>query len=74
MPPLPSLPARVVLKALEKAGYRIDRVTGSHHVMVHTDRPPVSVPVHKGRDMKKGTLRGIIKDTGLIEAEFLELI
>lgn len=74
MPPLPSLPPRVVLKALEKAGYRIDRVTGSHHVMVHTDRPPVSVPVHKGHDMKKGTLRSIIKDTGLTEAEFLKLI
>ncbi|MFI6576533.1 type II toxin-antitoxin system HicA family toxin [Nocardiopsis sp. NPDC050513] len=74
MPPLPSLPPRVVVKALAKVGYTLDRVTGSHHVLVHPDRPPVSVPVHKGRDMKKGTLRGIIRDADLTEAEFLKLI
>lgn len=31
---------------------------------------PISVPVHGGKDMKHGTLRGIIKDAGLTVDEF----
>jgi predicted RNA binding protein YcfA (HicA-like mRNA interferase family) len=42
--------------------------------MLHPERIPLSVPVHKGRDLAKGTLRGIIKQAGLTEEEFLALL
>ena len=50
----------------------IDRVVGSHHVMAHPSDPKrtVSVPVHGNRDLKRGTLRAIIRQSGFSVAEF----
>jgi len=33
-----------------------------------------SIPVHKGKDVKKGTLRDLIRDAGLSVEEFLKVI
>ncbi len=33
MPPLPSVPGKSVIKALERAGYSLISVNGSHHKM-----------------------------------------
>jgi len=34
----------------------------------------LSVPVHKGKNVKRGTLRDLIKDAGMSVDEFLELL
>lgn len=39
----------VVRRLLEKAGWRLDRVSGSHHVFTKPNGPTVSIPVHRGR-------------------------
>lgn len=64
MPPVPSVPGRKVVRALEQHGFKVDRIRGSHHVMVHPDGRTVTVPVHAGRDVRKGTLRGILNAVG----------
>lgn len=38
-----------VRKLLERAGYRLVRVSGSHHVFTKAGRAPVSIPVHRQR-------------------------
>lgn len=65
MPPVPSVPGRKVVRALEHHGFVVDRVRGSHHVMVHLDGRSTTVPVHAGRDVPRGTLRGILRDVGM---------
>ncbi|MGH3258874.1 MAG: type II toxin-antitoxin system HicA family toxin, partial [Streptosporangiaceae bacterium] len=40
------LSGKDIVKALGKAGWELERVTGSHHVMRHADGRHVSVPVH----------------------------
>lgn len=49
------------------------RVTGSHHRLVHPERPgsPVTVAVHAGKTLKRGTLRNILKQSGLTVDEFM---
>lgn len=74
MPPVPSLPGERVVRALEKAGFELARVTGSHHVMRHRDGRGTTVPVHPGRDIAKGTLRGILADTGITVEELRRLL
>lgn len=74
MPPLPSLPGDRVVRALERAGFTIARVHGSHHIMRHPDGRGTTVPVHAGRDVAKGTLRGILADTGLSIEELRKLL
>lgn len=49
-----------VKKLLESNGWVHDRTNGSHHIFVGEGRPPVSVPVHKGK-VKFGHVRRIKK-------------
>jgi hypothetical protein len=43
----------------------VARVRGSHHIMRHADGRGTTVPVHQGREVAKGTLRGILSDIGM---------
>jgi predicted RNA binding protein YcfA (HicA-like mRNA interferase family) len=71
---LPALRGREVVKALGKIGYELDRQHGSHMILRHADPPfrRLVVPDHK--ELRRGTLRAIIRQAGLSVPEFLELI
>jgi len=71
MPKLPSLTPRKVIKILERKGFVLDRVKGSHHIYYHPDtKRRAIVPLHK-KDLPTGTLLSILKQAG-IEREELE--
>ena len=74
-PRLPAVKPRDVIRALERAGFFLHHVTGSHHILKHPDRPPALVtgPLHN-RDLKRGTLAAIIKASGLSAEELLGLL
>ena len=55
---------RELLKLLSANGWRLDRVRGSHHIMVK-GAATISVPVHGSRDVPKGTLNAILKEAGI---------
>lgn len=75
MPKLPVLNGEEVVSALERAGFVFRRRTGSHAILRHPEtKVTVPVPVHGGKDLKTGTLRGIIRDAGLAVEEFLQLL
>lgn len=69
MAPVPSVPGDKLVKALERHGFKLARVKGSHHIMRHPDGRGVAVPVHRGRDVPKGTMRSILRDAGLTVAD-----
>ena len=58
-------------KALERNGWLLKRIRGSHHIYAHPDRPDtiIPVPVHGNRALRTGTQQGIMKDAGLTEAD-----
>jgi predicted RNA binding protein YcfA (HicA-like mRNA interferase family) len=58
---IPSVPGGRVVKALERHGFAVARVAGSHYVMRHPDGRGTTA----SRDDAKGTLRGILSDVGL---------
>ena len=71
---LPSVPARDVIRVAEKLGFTFDRQRGSHAVYLRaSDRRRLVIPVHKGRDLKPGTLRGLIDDMALSVEGFVAL-
>lgn len=76
MSKLPSVSGQKVVKALGKAGFVAHHQKGSHVTMKHLTDPArrVVVPVHKGKDLGKGLLLSIIKDSGLTVERFLELL
>lgn len=73
MPPVPSVRGVQLVKALEKAGFEVARVRGSHHVLRHVDGRTVAVPVHSGRDVPPGTLRGVLRIIGMTVDELNDL-
>ena len=73
---LPTVSGKRVVQALTRAGFRIERITGSHHLLVSTADPAraVTVPVHGNFDLKPGTLRSIIRQAGFTVDEFVDLL
>ena len=71
---VPAVPGTEVVRALQRAGFKIARVSGSHHVMRHPDGRIVTVPVHPGRDVPKGTLRNILAVIGMTAKELRDLL
>jgi predicted RNA binding protein YcfA (HicA-like mRNA interferase family) len=71
---LPAISGKEAARAFEKIGYVLDHQTGSHLILRHVDPPHrhLSVPDH--RELAKGTLRGLIRDTGLTVDEFVDLL
>lgn len=52
-----------LLKQLLKDGWTIKDIKGSHHKLVKGDKV-TTIPVH-GKDLPKGLLNAILKQTGL---------
>ena len=74
MPQVPSVRGTLVVSALEKAGFVVARINGSHHIMRHPDGRNTTVPVHHGRDVRPGTLRNILRDVGLTADDLRRLL
>ena len=73
-PRLPAVAPRKAVRALERCGWRLDRVKGSHHVFRHPGhRHRIVVPLH-GRDLTKGTLNQIVEASGVDREGFLRLL
>lgn len=74
MPPLPVLRGDQLLKALDKAGFVVVRVRGSHHHVRHEDGRGTTVPVHGVREIPRGTLRSILGHLGMTVEELKQLL
>jgi predicted RNA binding protein YcfA (HicA-like mRNA interferase family) len=57
--------SRELIKMLEKDGWKMVRITGSHHHFRHPTKPGTVTVGHPQRDIKKGTLNSIMKQSGL---------
>jgi len=72
---LPILSARKVIKILEKEGFQILRQKGSHiSLYKKTERKTLLVVVPNKKEIKIGTLIGILKQANLTREEFLDLL
>jgi len=72
---LPTVAAKDVVRALERAGFQTWRQKGSHLTMFRdADRRALTVPIHFSKDVPKGTLRTIIRDAGLTVEEFVKFL
>ncbi|WP_144686328.1 type II toxin-antitoxin system HicA family toxin [Desulfobotulus alkaliphilus] len=55
-------------KILEREGWKLVRVRGSHHIYARAGSPfRISLPVHGNTPLKTGLLKSLIKAAGLDE-------
>lgn len=59
---LPVISGKDMVRLLEKLGFELIRINGSHHRMRHVDGRVTTIPVHKNEDLPKGLLRKIIRE------------
>ena len=71
---LPRVSGREVVKALAKVSYEQDRQRGSHIILRRETYPHRRVVVPDHKEVAKGTLRSIIRETGLTVDEFKALL
>ena len=72
---LPQVRPRELIAALQRAGFIVQRVKGSHHFLEHKDDPSrwATVAVHPG-DLPPRDVRDILKQARLSRNEFLNLL
>ena len=66
---LPRPSGKELIRFLERHGFTVLRIRGSHHFLARGDRH-TTVPVHGNQTLKIGTLRGILRDINMSPEEF----
>ena len=73
MPRLPVISGRKAVKTFSKFGFSASRQTASHIIMEKAGLDvTLSVPLHD--ELKRGTLRNLIKDAGLTVEDFVAML
>jgi len=62
MTQLPRVTGREFVAALEKAGFSVVRIKGSHHFLRHDDGRSTVVPMHAGETIGPGLMSKILAD------------
>jgi predicted RNA binding protein YcfA (HicA-like mRNA interferase family) len=73
MSKLPRISGRECIKALENAGFYFKRQEGSH-VILRRDDPFAQLVVPDHKELDRGTLRAILRQSGLGVDEFVKLL
>ena len=65
-----SITGKQFAKVLEKNGWELLRVNGSHHIYGKLNNPQrISVPIHGNKTLKTGLLRHFLKVANIAEDE-----
>jgi predicted RNA binding protein YcfA (HicA-like mRNA interferase family) len=70
MPRIPGIPHRRAVEALQKAGFAV--VREGKHIVMSDGRRIVTIP--RASPVNAFTMGGIVRDAGLTETEFKELL
>ena len=54
-----------LIKALKQHGWELDRIKGSHHILVKEGRRSIPIPVHANKDLPRGLIKAILKQAGV---------
>ena len=72
---LPVVSASELIKVLEKEGFRVVRQRGSHIVLQkRTEESTITTVVPNHKELALGTLRSILKRTGLSAEDLIRLL
>ena len=73
MSKLPVVSGAECVRALSKVGFELYRQRGSHFVLVRKS-PPAQTTIPNHKELDRGTLRAIIRQTGLTVEESIALL
>ena len=68
------LKGKELISILQRLGFSVARVKGSHHFLKHPDGRCTTVPVHSGEEIGTGLLSKILRDVELPKDELEKLL
>jgi predicted RNA binding protein YcfA (HicA-like mRNA interferase family) len=71
---LPRIDGPGLIAALERGGFGVVRVKGSHHFLRHQDGRSTVVPAHSGEIIGPGLMHKILRDCQLSAADLRGLL
>ena len=71
---LPVLSANEIIKSLERDGFKFLRQKGSHITLYKDGNKKYLVVVPNNKEVKRGTLLGILKQAGMDRESFFKLL
>ena len=71
---LPSLTGKDVINTLQRGGFEVIRVKGSHHFLRHPDGRVTVVPAHAGETIGPGLMAKILRDCEMSHEQFAALL
>jgi predicted RNA binding protein YcfA (HicA-like mRNA interferase family) len=74
MPKLPSIKGKNLVKILNRIGWRLDHIQGSHYILRNENGKKLTVAVHGNSEIPKGTFIGILNDADISKEEFVKLL
>ena len=63
-----------LIAVLNRAGFAVIRIKGSHRFLRHVDGRSTVVPVHSGETIGPGLFHKILRDCKMTEEEFRKLM
>ena len=54
-----------LIREMKHAGWKLDRVNGSHHIFKHTNRPSIVVVPHPKKELGLGLVKAIRRQAGI---------
>ena len=54
-----------LIRDMQRAGWTLDRVNGSHHIFKHPNRPGIVVVPHPKKDLGQGLVKAIRRQAGI---------
>jgi len=71
---LPVISGKELCKVFEKLNYFIDHQTGSHMILRQESYPHRRLTIPNHKEIAKGTLRSILRESGLTVEELMKFI
>lgn len=72
MPRLPCVSPEKLGRVLERCGFKLERIKGSHHFYHNPETKKLTIVLFHGKDVPKGLLNEILKEAGMSREELLE--
>ena len=75
MPHLPVVKDKDIIKVLLQLGFSERKTSATSHIVyAHTDGRRATIARHSGKDIPRGTLRGILRDINISPDELRQLL
>ena len=71
---MPRIKGKELIRALERAGFHVDRMRGSHVFLKYSDGRATAVPVHSRETLGPGLLRSILRDIEMTAEQLISIL